>query len=168
LRSLRFEALRALAATTGGSAAMRGAASGLLHGDGEWADEELIQALRGHFQSTRDEGVDGPNFLRGLLKTDRSAFWQVEKVLESVDRVLREWDEDRFVKLLPHVRLALSDLTPRETDAVARKVAVLLGFASLNMQYVADIGSEEMLRAVDVNRLVKAALTADGLEMLCE
>jgi hypothetical protein len=88
-------------------------------------------------------------------------------VLECVSEVLLEWEEDRFVKMLPLLRLALSDLTPRETDRVAKRVAAMLGAESLGVAYLPDMSSAEMLRAVEVNRLVRAALAADGLGELC-
>ena len=147
---------------------MRGGAVGLLYGDGRVAEADLITHLHGHLHSTREGGEDGPNFLRGLLKSARSVLWLVPEVLVKIHEVLRAWDEDRFVKLLPLLRLALADLTPRETDRVAKGVAVMLGAESLNVARLPDLGAEEMLRAVEVNRLVRAALAADGLEVFCE
>ena len=64
LRPLRTDAMRALAATVGGSAAMRGGAAGLLYGDGVWTNQDLTNAARGHLLSSREGGVDGPNFSR--------------------------------------------------------------------------------------------------------
>ena len=89
--------------------------------------------LHGHLHSSREGGEDGPNFLRGLLKTARSALWLVPEVLVNIHEALRTWDDDRFVKLLPLLRLALADLTPRETDRVAKCVATMLGAESLNV-----------------------------------
>lgn len=163
LMQLRATALRALLATTGGSAALRGGAAGLLYADGQLPAEELVRHLRGHLLSSREEGIDGPNFLRGLLKSARNVLWQAPECLACVQEVLHDWEEARFVKLLPHLRLALSDLTPRETDQVAKQVAALLGAESLQAAYLPDIAAHEMLRAVEVNRLVRESLAADGL-----
>jgi hypothetical protein len=168
LQQLRSDALAALAATTGGSAALRGGAVGMLAGDGRLTDAEVVQNLRGHLLSARGDGEDGPNFLGGLLKTARSILWTMPGILDAVNDVLSGWDEDRFVKLLPLLRLALSDLTPRETDQVAKRVAALLGAESLQVAYVPDVDSGEMLRAVEVNRQVRRVLAADGLELLFE
>jgi hypothetical protein len=167
LQQLRGDALRQLAASTGGSAAMRGGAMGLLYGDGFCTDDELVTQLRGHLLSSRDDGTDGPHFLRGLMKTARSVLWQVPGILQSLNDIMRGWDSDRFVKMLPLLRLALSDLTPRETDTIARRVAAMLGAESLKVAYQPDVSSAEMLRGVAVDALVRATLAADGLEEFC-
>src|SRR5262249_4867925 len=65
-RQLRWDRLRDLAQTTGGNAALRGAAVGLLFGDGQLVPPELVTRLRGHLFSARDNGAEGPRFLRGL------------------------------------------------------------------------------------------------------
>jgi len=169
LMQLRSPALATLATTPGsGSAAMRGGAVGVLYADGQFTDEDLVRHLRGHLLSSRDDGSDGPNFLRGLLKTARNVLWQAPDCVNCLNEVISGWDESRFIKLLPLLRLALADLTPRETDHVAREVALLLGAKSLGAAYLPDVGAGDMLRAVEVNRLVRASLAADGLESLGE
>ncbi|MGO8752856.1 MAG: DUF5682 family protein [Thermoguttaceae bacterium] len=168
LQQLRSDALAALAATSGGSATMRGGGVGLLHADGKLSEADLVMHLHGHLHSSREGGEDGPNFLRGLLKTARSALWLLPEVLVNIHEALHTWDDDRFVRLLPLLRLALADLTPRETDRVAKCVATMLGAQSLNVATFPDIGSGEILRAVEVNRAVRASLAADGLEVFCE
>jgi len=168
LAQLRSEALRQLADSAGGSAAMRGGAVGLLYGDGLLDDSSLVARLRGDLLSSRDDGADGPNFLRGLMKTARSALWQVPGILACLNEIMRDWDSDRFVKMLPLLRLALSDFTPRETDKIARQVAAMLGAESLKVAYQPDVSSAEMLRGVAVDAQVRAALAADGLEEFCE
>ncbi len=169
LIDLRSQALQALAGSAGGgSAVLRGGAVGLLYADGQIAAADLVRHLRGHLLSSREDGIDGPNFLRGMLKTARNVLWEVPECLACLQAVLRGWDESRFIKLLPLLRLALSDLTPRETDQIARRVAALLGAENLQAAYLPDVSAQEMLRAVEVNRLVRASLAADGLEVLLE
>ena len=168
LQQLRSDALLSLASTTGGSAAMRGGAVGLLYAEGRMPEADLVTHLRGHLHSTREGGEDGPHFLRGLLKSARSVLWLVPALLIRIHEVLREWDDEHFVRLLPLLRLAMADLTPRETDRVAKHVAEMLGTESLQLTTLPDMTVEEMLRAVDVNRLVRATLQAEGLEVFGE
>ena len=78
--------------------------------------------------------------------------------------VLRDWDEEQFIRLLPMVRLALADLTPRECDRVARAVAAHVGVDQLRVARIADASEADLLRAARVNHLVQEALAQDGLE----
>jgi hypothetical protein len=163
-RQLRWDRLRDLAQTTGGNAALRGAAVGLLFGDGQLGAAELVAHLRGHLHSARDHGAEGPRFLRGLLRTARSALWQVPEVLRTLHEVLAGWEEEHFIRQLPNLRLAFADLTPRECDQVAQQVAGQAGVAKLDLVEATDFTSADMLRGAEVNRLVLEGLGQDGLE----
>ena len=160
LQQLRTDALLALAATSGGSATLRGAGVGLLYADGKLEATELVVHLHGHLHSSRDGGEDGPNFLRGLLKTARSSLWLVPEILVNLQAALHEWDDDRFVKLLPLLPVARFSQSPRRVKPivrVAKSVAALLGAQSLDLTRLPDIDSGEMLRAVEVNRTVRTS-----------
>jgi len=64
-------------------------------------------------------------FVRGMLLLARDVAWRVPAFLETVDAVFEEWDSDTFLRSLPELRLAFSELTPREIDRVAEAVAAL-------------------------------------------
>jgi hypothetical protein len=163
-RALRWHGLDELVRGTGGSAVLRGAASGLLFADGQLPPDDLVARLRGHLLSPKEAGKEGPAFLRGLLRTARSVLWHVPEVLASLHEVLRTWEDGHFVRQLPHLRLAFADLTPREADRVARAVAAQAGASDLRVATVTDFAEGDLLRAAEVNRLVRAALARDGLE----
>jgi hypothetical protein len=167
-RSLRHDRLRELGSSPGCRAVLRGAAAGLLFGDGALDPCDLVAQFRGHLLTLRDGGHDGAAFLRGLLHTARSVLWLVPDVLKSLHEVLRAWEEDRFVSVLPELRLAFADLTPRECDHVARSVAEVVGEAGLvtTMAPVELDGFHEhdLLRGVAVNRQVLELLRQDSLE----
>jgi hypothetical protein len=163
-RQLRWDRLHDLAQTTGGNAALRGASVGLLFGDGRLSPPELVTHLRGHLFSARDHGAEGPRFLRGLLRTARSALWQVPDVLRAIHELLESWEEEHFIRQLPNLRLAFADLTPRECDQVAREVAGQAGVAKLDLVEQTHYTSADMLRGAEVNRLVLEGLRRDGLK----
>lgn len=167
-QELRATGLGELLNSSAGSSVLRGGAAGILHADGRLEPELLVRHLHGHLQAASATGTEGPDFLRGLLKTARSVLWQIPECLACLQAALHAWDDERFTRMLPLLRLALSDLTPRETDQVARQVSTLLGVATFRPDYVADLPAAEMLRAVEVNRLVRESLIADGLEAWCD
>ncbi|HVA48355.1 MAG TPA: DUF5682 family protein [Pirellulales bacterium] len=161
---LRWQGLEQLADATEGLASLRGAAVGLLHGDGHFSDDDLIRRLRGHLLGSKGDGAGATDFLRGLLRAARHVLWQVPGVIEAINELLKTWSEEQFVKLLPLLRLALSDLTPQECDRVAREVARLLGVERLTPPLLLDVPASEMLRGVELNRRVRESLVEDGLE----
>jgi hypothetical protein len=163
-RELRWATLRDLVGNTEGSAALRGGAVGLLFGDGQLDPAELVRLFRGHLLSSRGGGGEGAAFLRGLLRTARSVLWTVPELLAGLHDQLRDWDEDRFIHLLPDLRLAFADLTPRECDRVAEAVTGLVGEAPLKVFNLDGFDESDLLRGVAVNRHVLEVLARDGLE----
>jgi hypothetical protein len=167
-QTLRHDRLRELIAASSCPAVVRGAAAGLLFGDGELDPEALVVFFRGHLLSARDSGHEGAAFLRGLLNTARSVLWLVPEVLHSLHEVFRNWEEDRFVGVLPELRLAFADLTPRECDQVARCVSDVAGepgaFALLAAVELEGFNEQDLLRGVAVNRHVLELLRQDSLE----
>ena len=67
-------------------AAIRGAAPGLLFGDGAIEPGGACRPARGHLLSAKDGGHEGAAFLRGLLHTARSVLWLVPDVLDEPPR----------------------------------------------------------------------------------
>jgi hypothetical protein len=107
-----------------------------------------------------------------LLHSARSTLWLVPELVESLHEVLRDWGEESFIAMLPELRLAFADLTPRECDRVARTVIETIGEgddgkssgASLAPVDLAGFHEGDLLRGVEVNRQVLEILRQDGLE----
>ncbi len=163
-QELRSTNLQKLVDTTGGNAVFRGAACGILFGDGRLAATDLVGNLQGHLVSSSDQSREGPRFLRGLLCSARNVLWQVPEAIRSIDKVVGEWDEEQFVGQLPHLRLAFAGLTPRECDRVAHLVANVLGVADLKVITESEFASTDLIQGAGVNRRVLDGLKRDGLE----
>ncbi|HOF89576.1 MAG TPA: DUF5682 family protein, partial [Armatimonadota bacterium] len=165
-RAMLWDRLRELADAADGNAAVIGAATGLLVDDGRMPLDALTRRFTGFLHSVKDDGGSGPAFLRGLLRTARGVLWQEPELCAALTGVLADWDEARFLTQLPTLRLAFSTLTPRETDRVAAVVARQHGVAALPLPHTREFSSDDLLHAAEVNRRVREALLADGLELL--
>jgi hypothetical protein len=163
-QELRSSHLLGLADRREANPVLRGAACGLLYGDGAMDADELGRRLSGCLGGTRKPPTDGARFLRGVLRAARSACWEVSEIADALTATLRDLSEDEFVTLLPDLRLAFSDLTPRECDATARFVETRLGHDVSTRRGHGQVTEGVMLRAVRINARVLAILHQDGLD----
>jgi hypothetical protein len=106
---------------------------------------------------------DAAAFIQGLLATAREAIWQASGLVEELDGRLTGWDESAFLEALPDLRLAFTDLTPRETDRVAEIVAVLHGGVRPEVGVRHEIDEQAVAANLALSQMVAEALERDGL-----
>lgn len=141
---------------------VRGAAAGLLYGAAQLGDAELAAVVAGHLNGLLAP-QDAVSFLRGLFKTAREAAWQQPALLAVLDRLLRQWDEAGFVAVLPELRMAFAEMTPKETDRIAQAVADLHGGGDLGLTVQRDITAAEVQTNLLRSQGLLSQLQADGL-----
>jgi hypothetical protein len=145
-----------------GQTAVIGAAAGALFGDGRLTEDELIALAVGFLGGTSDPRR-GAGFVRGLLATVREVAWQVGGVVRALDARFGGWDDEAFLGVLPELRLAFADLTPREVARVAESVAGLHGGEAITGLVRHDLSEEDVLLALEITRRVRESLRADNL-----
>ena len=141
---------------------VRGASVGLLYSAGRVSAPELATLLTGQFTGA-SEPPRAVAFLRGLLRAAREAAWQQPELLQALDAMLAGWDEATFIDVLPELRMAFADLTPRETDRVGEAVASLHGSAHLGNLVNYDVGEAQLKANLTLSQTLLAVLQADGL-----
>ncbi len=143
----------------GGALAAMACLSGLLDG------EALTTRLRGDLGGAYSEPKERIAFLRGLLAISRELLWRLPGVAAAVDEIIAGLDEDDFIILLPHLRLAFSTLDPRETDRLAQRLADHLAVAQSevtgSIRY--DATAETVQRNLQLSRMLEQQLSEDGL-----
>jgi hypothetical protein len=145
-----------------GRALVRGAAAGLASTACRLAPGDLTRAVAGHLGSSIP-AHDAVAFIQGLLTTARETVWQASGLVEELDRRLTGWADPTFLRVLPDLRLAFADLTPRETDRVAEIVAALHGGQRPDIGVRHDVGEQEVAANLALSQLVAEALERDGL-----
>ena len=139
-----------------------GAAAGVLFGEGRLVESELLRLVAGYLGGTCEpRKITG--FLRGLLATAREVAWQLTELLRAFDDQLGKWDQATFLAVLPDLRLAFTDLTPREILSVADQVAGLHGTDSIGEVLVGDVEEADVLLGLRLTERVRAVLKQDGL-----
>src|SRR5262249_55354353 len=142
--------------------AICGAIAGLLYSGGRMEQARLNSLVAGYLVGVPDS-QKRVGFLHGLLKTCREAAWQNVELMRSLDGIIADWDEAEFVSALPSLRLALAELTPRETDRVAGVVAGLHGKKELGELAHYHLTERELELNRRVTAVVLQALKTDGL-----
>ncbi|MBP1313253.1 DUF5682 family protein [Herbaspirillum huttiense F1] len=140
-----------------------GAAAGLLFAAGRLTDAGLGTVLRGHLR-----GMAPPHaavgFLRGLFHTAREVAWQQEGVLQVLDHLLAEWDDEAFIANLPELRLAFTEMTPKETGRIAESVARLHGQDYLGRLTHHDLSAADVQAHLVLSQSMEEILRNDGLQ----
>jgi hypothetical protein len=139
-----------------------GAIAGLLFSSGRMDQARLDELVVGNLIGITDS-QKRVGFLRGLLKTCREAAWQNLRLVNSLNEIIGNWEEAEFISALPSLRLALSELTPRETDKVAARVAGLHGRTELGVLTESRLTQGEFEFNRRLTELVLKALERDGL-----
>lgn len=144
-------------------AAVVGAAAGILFGEGKLTEQELIEIACGYLRAATLSPQKSSGIVRGLLATARETAWHLTELIRAVDETFSGWSDDQFQEALPELRLAFADLTPREINRVAGKVAGLHKVDSLGELIHTDLDEADVQLAIRLNQRVKESLQSDGL-----
>ena len=125
----------------------------------------LTERMRGDFGGAYVEAEDRVAFLRGLLAISRELLWRLPGLATTADEIIAGLDEDEFIALLPHLRLAFCALDPRETDRLAQRLAdhLEVGQSALTGVVHYDATAEEIQRNLNLSRSLVQKVTEDGL-----
>ena len=130
--------------------------------------ETLVARMRGSVAGAYADPADKVAFLRGLMLVSRELIWRAPGIVGELDAILDKLPEDDFIALLPHLRLAFSDLDPRETDKLALDIAerFKLSPGDLSGPVSYDISSAEVQRNLEMSAKLAADFEEDQLDFL--
>ncbi|WP_342075757.1 DUF5682 family protein [Yoonia sp. SS1-5] len=125
---------------------------------------ELVQVMEGKLTGVSLDTADQIGVLRGILHTSPSLLWHADGLLAVVDAFIRGIDEAHFLDLLPHLRLAFTQLNPRETDRVAHELAALMGVQAGGLiSHDTQVSDADLAEGLRVEKALHASLATDGL-----
>jgi len=126
--------------------------------------QSLRDALNGAFAGAGQDEQDRIGVLIGMLLAAPHVLWRTPDVMDTVDAFLGALEEDAFMALLPHLRLAFAALNPREIDQVAEKLAQLHGgHASAFAAVHHTLTPRDLDRGLALDRQIRATVERDGL-----
>ncbi len=131
--------------------------------DGQ-ADAGALEArLRGELASGYVDPAERLAFLGGVIAIARELLWSVPAIIATLDTLIAGLDEEGFLALLPHLRLALMPLDPREIDRLAEEVAVRIGVQPGQLATAIDLSEAELAANIALDRELALVLARDGV-----
>jgi hypothetical protein len=127
-------------------------------------ENRLAMRLKGELGSGYVRPEDRLGFLGGLIAIARELLWGVPALLEALDEVIAEADAATFLELLPHLRMAMMPLDPREIDRLAHEVARRLNATPAALAFSVSVSEAEMLANLTLDHELAAQLARDGVE----
>lgn len=126
--------------------------------------DDLLQALNGTFFGALADEEQRIGVLRGVLHTVPGLLWRDESILNAVDHFLSSLEEQGFLQLLPHLRLAFTKLNPRETDRLAKLLGDLHGVsAGAYSSTTSTLSEQDLQRGLAVENTLLASFEKDSL-----
>ncbi len=102
-----------------------GAVLGLLYGIDNEFKNDISMVMREYLSGSKEMQKQGSIFLRGLFSTARDIVLVGNEFIKITDMLIKGFDMDEFMEILPELRLAFSYFSPYETDSIAENVAEL-------------------------------------------
>ncbi len=143
--------------------ALAGAVAALALLAGRIDDETFAERLWGELRGAYPETARRIAWLHGVIAISRELLWRVPELIEAADQALSALDEDGFVELLPHLRMAFAALDPREVDRLAHAVAERHGGDAATLVVRHDLPEAEMAANLRADARVREMLELDGL-----
>lgn len=157
------EALRSIIDKSSPNAALEGAALGLLLGFNEVDTMHILKKAEGYLYGTGEKFLNSAAFLKGLFSTARDVVLSEEKMIIGIDNVLKNINEEDFLRLLPELRLSFSFFSPNEIDQIGKYISEHYGISERKLFNVDAVNPEELNLAVELDKFGKEALRELGV-----
>lgn len=131
--------------------------------DGSADGEMLERRLRGELAGAYIKPANKLAFLGGVIAIAPELLWTLPQVIDALDGVVGDADEEEFIALLPHLRLALMPLDPRDIDRLSGMVAQKLGISSDALQSLVSISENEVMANLQLDRAMAQKLASEGV-----
>ena len=128
--------------------------------------EVTVQELGARVEAAFAPGADAEHSLRffgGVMKAAPDLFLHTPELFQAVDRLITTMAPDKFLELLPDLRLSFTGLRPAETARVAELVASQIGIAPAELDLAVQLDPRELALGAQVEAALLESLRRDGL-----
>ncbi|MBL0866803.1 4-aminobutyrate aminotransferase [Pectobacterium carotovorum] len=130
-------------------------------------DEIDEQTLDDNLSNVFSQGSDPEQAVRyfvGLMRAAPELIIKTPRLVDELNALMSQWDDDRFLHVLPDLRFAFSQLTPKQNATLANYIAEQCGFSEPEMHlWQTDFTEQEMLQTMQLNQKLKQQLAENDL-----
>ncbi|VEB69883.1 Uncharacterised protein [Providencia rustigianii] len=100
----------------------------------------------------------------GIMRTAPELVVRLPLLIELLNQLLSQWDDNRFIQVLPDLRFAFSQLTPKQNANMARVVAQKLSIETHDLTlHQAQFNQQQLLQAMELEQKIQQQLADQGL-----
>lgn len=126
---------------------------------------ELKSALNGNFTGSVLKLEQRIGVLRGVLHTVPMLLLNEPELLKVIDDFMQEINEESFIELLPHLRLAFTALNPRETDHLSELLAKQYDSRTSDFNITtSNYTQHDLERGLLIDQRLRQTLSTDQLD----
>ncbi|WP_409309312.1 DUF5682 family protein [Pectobacterium sp. B1J-3] len=158
-----YRQLRQIAPTLNDVPLLKGAVDALRY----LGDEIDECALSDNLSNAFSQGSDPEQAIRyfvGVMRTTPELIIKTPRLIDRLNMLIAQWDDDRFLHVLPDLRFAFSQLTPKQNAVLANYLAEQCGLSEPELQlWQTDFTEREMLQAIQLNQKLQQQLVENDL-----
>ncbi|MBD2801056.1 4-aminobutyrate aminotransferase [Xenorhabdus sp. M] len=142
---------------------LKGAADALRY-LGDQAEEQLLVDGLNQAFSTGTDPENAINYFVGIMRTAPELVIKTPILVDHLNQLLGEWDDPRFIQILPDLRFAFSQLTPKQNEELSRYIAGEIGLPTHELALLqTEFSAEQMLEATRLNHQLQSRLSEQQL-----
>lgn len=124
---------------------IRGAIDSIAYLDCQISQSELEHKIKVAFDfGTQYEQAS--SYFMGIMQCAPELIVNSSQLLTSIDKLLAHWDQKQFIEILPDLRLAFTQLTPKQNAIIAEKISKKYNTQKEELGFQQHIFSEEDLQ----------------------
>lgn len=143
---------------TSSNGALAGISSGILFKKDKITIEDTIQKFNSYLKGSENAKKISASFLKGFFKIAKDIVFVDNRLLQSLDTILKETNGNLFLEILPDLRLAFTYFLPFETDKIAKQVSSFYHVSMEDVLYKQGLNQQDMESALKIDKFCKEKL----------
>ncbi|HHR5902935.1 TPA: DUF5682 family protein [Providencia alcalifaciens] len=142
---------------------IKGAVDAIRYLGGKIDESVLINEIQRTFSLGSDPELAIGYFI-GIMRTAPELVVRLPLLIEQLNELLNGWDDARFIQVLPDLRFAFSQLTPKQNAQMARVVAQKLSLETQDLTlHQTQFNQQELLQAMELEQKIQHQLIQQGV-----